>query len=639
MRKDVIQPSLEWRLGKDLAETVTRLATSDLYAAIVEIIANSHDADAKLVDIEYSRKDNELSVSDEGNGMTPEMIQDFFTLGDSPKQENKISPGGRSCMGRFGVATSLLRNIAERFTLFTVREGIETSLDYTFGDSFRVGERIPYTAKDANPEIHGTKIIMRGLKFDEDQFDPTALKNRLQWDLPLHLPDFDVRYNRHVVQAKAIKNAVEFPVDKKGRYMGSVNGTFYLLSKATEMCGIHVYINNRRYGDPKAFLASADPKGSVAGRLIGILHADDLEDAILFNRRLLQEDHKGIGQLRSLIRENVRQVRNYTDRAREKQAVTQLAKQVPLAVTAIQTAVRGRASELNRSSQIRLPKKFQGEGIGSYDPDAKSITLNPDSPFLTLGERTKKETIRAGALISTLLTLARSRIGDQRVTPGEYESVLGDIWREVTGDPLVQQRDMRIFPQIAYTPQDLAEITRYSAGALRYMANGRVLSTHGDKITGKSYLDIEPSLTGLINLFDFLSAISLNNVETRMASSRKKLRQAGKSAEPFVLDFGTDGKNCYFVDEMCTGIVRKILDISSHYENYADPFIAYNEQMLSTPLIMQTLTGVTDDYVKRVLDFSRRDGLRIIQRTEKRVHHYKLGQFVTAAQAMRAMNS
>src|SRR5580692_9772709 len=78
-------------------------------AAIAEMIANSWDADATLVEIDIPQRvgaDSTISVKDDGNGMTFQECQDrFLNVGycRRGKSATESSLGGRPVLGRKGI--------------------------------------------------------------------------------------------------------------------------------------------------------------------------------------------------------------------------------------------------------------------------------------------------------------------------------------------------------------------------------------------------------------------------------------------------------------------------------------------------------------------------------------------------------
>jgi hypothetical protein len=89
---------------KDHIESLTRASGS---TAIAELIWNSLDADATVINIDYKRNSLasivELNISDNGSGIDYSKAQEVFgRLGGSEKKQKNSSPGGRPYHGKEG---------------------------------------------------------------------------------------------------------------------------------------------------------------------------------------------------------------------------------------------------------------------------------------------------------------------------------------------------------------------------------------------------------------------------------------------------------------------------------------------------------------------------------------------------------
>ncbi|HOD83669.1 MAG: hypothetical protein BWX88_01616 [Planctomycetes bacterium ADurb.Bin126] len=107
--------------------------------AIAELISNAWDADATEVEVslpldEAWEPDNEkqiITVSDNGNGMTWDMVRDaYLNVGRDRRKAEKTdkSPGGRRLQGRKGVGKLAGFGIADTLEVQTVHKGKDSSL-------------------------------------------------------------------------------------------------------------------------------------------------------------------------------------------------------------------------------------------------------------------------------------------------------------------------------------------------------------------------------------------------------------------------------------------------------------------------------------------------------------------------------
>ena len=150
-------------IGKDLIQ--------DHYAAIVELVKNSYDADATKVNITFDRCSDEtiqIPVADNGHGMSANIITDKWMVPSTDyKKEKKTSPLGRIMQGQKGIgryAVSVLGNI---FLLETVHKNTKTSLDIDWNifekTKYLDDIRIPIKIYSTN-EPQGTKLTITGGK-------------------------------------------------------------------------------------------------------------------------------------------------------------------------------------------------------------------------------------------------------------------------------------------------------------------------------------------------------------------------------------------------------------------------------------------------------------------------------------------
>ena len=92
------------KVEDDHIESLTR---ANGITAISELIWNSLDADASIIDIDYKRTTlggyEEITIADNGHGLRySDAIKDFETIGGSKKKEILKSPGGRYFHGKEG---------------------------------------------------------------------------------------------------------------------------------------------------------------------------------------------------------------------------------------------------------------------------------------------------------------------------------------------------------------------------------------------------------------------------------------------------------------------------------------------------------------------------------------------------------
>lgn len=139
--------------------------------ALAELITNSWDADATRVKVVINYSKREISVSDNGHGMThDELNTNFLKIARNRRlSENKMySPKGRKVTGKKGLGKLALFGIANRIKVFSTKGGFENGfvMSYTAIKNTPDNQRYnPETIHNNRPTISnaGTTIIIEDL--------------------------------------------------------------------------------------------------------------------------------------------------------------------------------------------------------------------------------------------------------------------------------------------------------------------------------------------------------------------------------------------------------------------------------------------------------------------------------------------
>jgi len=118
-----------------IIHTIGSDLVGDSYAALVELVKNSYDADASKVDINFNFKkiDNDdalvISISDDGHGMSFEtIINKWLVPATDDKLKRKISPKrNRPFQGRKGIGRFAASILGQEMTLTSIDENGEKS--------------------------------------------------------------------------------------------------------------------------------------------------------------------------------------------------------------------------------------------------------------------------------------------------------------------------------------------------------------------------------------------------------------------------------------------------------------------------------------------------------------------------------
>lgn len=119
--------------------TIGRDLIKDSYAALVELVKNAYDADAKEVDITFSSSQNDdsvkITVSDDGHGMDYETVtKKWLVPSTDDKLKRRKSPEGRIMQGRKGIGRYAAAVLGDEMLLETFKDGEKTSILINWDD-------------------------------------------------------------------------------------------------------------------------------------------------------------------------------------------------------------------------------------------------------------------------------------------------------------------------------------------------------------------------------------------------------------------------------------------------------------------------------------------------------------------------
>lgn len=168
-----------------LIHTIGSDLIGDSYAALVELVKNSYDADATKVDIvfKYTEIDNEqalmISIKDDGHGMDFDtVINKWLVPATDDKLKRKVSKkGSRTLQGRKGIGRFAASILGQEMTLSTVDEHGEKSeavIDWRIFKTDEFLENIELLIeKKETQEPSGTDILIiaKNEKYEEVGID------------------------------------------------------------------------------------------------------------------------------------------------------------------------------------------------------------------------------------------------------------------------------------------------------------------------------------------------------------------------------------------------------------------------------------------------------------------------------------
>lgn len=155
--------------------TIGRDLIQDYHAAVVELVKNAYDADAKNVKVEFHGKSDgsgySIVIEDDGHGMSRDTVINKWMVPSTPdKQDRKKSPSGRTMQGRKGVGRYAASILGKDLLLETVSRHGEKTTILVVWDEFEKAEymdsvKIPIETSEVS-EPSGTRLTIDG----DDEF-------------------------------------------------------------------------------------------------------------------------------------------------------------------------------------------------------------------------------------------------------------------------------------------------------------------------------------------------------------------------------------------------------------------------------------------------------------------------------------
>ncbi|MBQ9868641.1 MAG: ATP-binding protein [Ruminococcus sp.] len=125
--KETTQNKFNFNISLSVLNHLGRNLYRNIITVLGEAISNSWDADAKNVWIDIDRDNNQMSIKDDGLGMSSNDFQDkFLKIGYSKRKNGNFkSESGRPFIGRKGIGKLALLSCSERIHIITKATGFE----------------------------------------------------------------------------------------------------------------------------------------------------------------------------------------------------------------------------------------------------------------------------------------------------------------------------------------------------------------------------------------------------------------------------------------------------------------------------------------------------------------------------------
>lgn len=200
---------IPFNVSAKTARLIGRENVSNLEGALIELIKNTYDADAKKCVVYYESSTDRLFIIDNGIGMNKDVIiNNWMTIGNSTKKESVFTKSGRVNTGEKGIGRFALDRISEKCTMLTVSkderfewlvnwENFDSSemITDTYAELNDISENIPEFLSDLDNEFlcdmlksdftgTGTCFVLENLRDQWNEVVIERVKSGLQKLLP-----------------------------------------------------------------------------------------------------------------------------------------------------------------------------------------------------------------------------------------------------------------------------------------------------------------------------------------------------------------------------------------------------------------------------------------------------------------------
>ena len=159
---------------------------SNVPSVLSEIVANSWDADAEHVNILWEADKKQITITDDGIGMTEEDINNKYLIVGYPRREKGeiITPKLRNVMGRKGIGKLSVFSISEEIELYSIKGNSRSALKMDIDGikkaiSDNSGDYTPNEIEFDSNLKKGTKIILGKIKKKMLGISHEALRKRI----------------------------------------------------------------------------------------------------------------------------------------------------------------------------------------------------------------------------------------------------------------------------------------------------------------------------------------------------------------------------------------------------------------------------------------------------------------------------
>lgn len=200
---------VSFHVSSRFSQLIGRQLISNPIIAVLELVKNSYDADAKKIDIIFSdllTDNKKLIISDNGCGMTIDDINNKWMLvGTADKLINTKTDLGRRKLGEKGIGRFSVERLAEKTTIISTIEDsdeeVEIFIDwnkYNDINKFFTDIKHPVNYKKVDKSSKGTTIILERLRDNWTEDYITNLRKELYLLKPLSIGSLSSNFSQDV---------------------------------------------------------------------------------------------------------------------------------------------------------------------------------------------------------------------------------------------------------------------------------------------------------------------------------------------------------------------------------------------------------------------------------------------------------
>jgi excisionase family DNA binding protein len=292
-----------WELRGDFATTgikkMAKRTFQELASNIEELIANSYDSDATLVQVILDYDKKALNIIDDGSGMDENNLASYVIYGESNKTPDYKSPKfKRAPIGEYGMGGKLaITNLCSICKIVTRNNGKEHTF-YMNKDQLNKAKYVSdikskvYTRK-CDPSLHGTVIFMEQLAYKN--IDSDRLIERFSYKMPKS-QNFKILLtlikngdrNEIEIEEPKFEYTQKFDFEDNLKSIGEVKLNIYYTKDPVpaKKQGIWTKVNGRIVNEKQNWfgIESLTSGHRYKYRLYGIGDADGLKDYVTFSK-------------------------------------------------------------------------------------------------------------------------------------------------------------------------------------------------------------------------------------------------------------------------------------------------------------------------------------------------------------------